>query len=169
MGDARSTETIEIRSAVPQDADGITRVFIDSAEHHAELDPERYRVPAADAISARYREGRQHPSDAGGEVVTLVAEIGGEVVGFVDARMERSPDPMHREIVYCHIVEIAVRNGQRGRGIGERMLAAAEAWGRQHGAQFASLEYNVANVRASSFYQKKMGYRAAGTLAIKRL
>jgi ribosomal protein S18 acetylase RimI-like enzyme len=169
MGDARYPETIEIRPALPEDADGITRTFLDSAEHHAELDPERYWIPAAEVITARYREGRQHQPDAGREVVTLVAVLGNEIVGFVDARLDLSPDPMHREIVYCHIVEIAVRGGQRGLGIGERLLTAAEEWGRALGAHFASLEYHVANTRAGSFYEKRMGYRAAATTAIKRL
>lgn len=169
MGDARYADSIEIRPAVPGDADGIARTFLDSAEHHAELDPERYWIPTAEVISARYREGRQHPAEAGREVVTLVAVSNGEIVGFVDARLERSPDPMHREMSYCHIVEIAVRSAQRGQGIGELLLKAAEEWGRRLGAYFASLEYHVANTRASSFYQKRMGYRAAATTVIKRL
>jgi hypothetical protein len=31
-----------IRPAVPDDADRITRLYLESAEHHASLDPERY-------------------------------------------------------------------------------------------------------------------------------
>jgi len=69
MGDARYPETIEIRPALPEDADGITRTFLDSAKHHAELDPERYWIPAAEVITARYREGRR------GSVVVHEAEF----------------------------------------------------------------------------------------------
>jgi len=98
-----------IRPAVPGDADGIARTFLESAAHHAGLDPERYSVPALDLIAARYREGRQHPPHEG-EDVTLVAELDGEIVGFLDARLEQSPDPMHREMTYCHI---AGNRGQR--------------------------------------------------------
>src|SRR5262249_26252869 len=98
MGDVRSPAGIEIRPAVAEDAEGISRVFLESAEYHAELDPERYSTPAVETISARYREGRQHPPDAGREVVTLVAEVSGEIVGFMDARLERSSDAMHREM-----------------------------------------------------------------------
>ena len=99
---------ITIRPALSTDADGIARTFLESAEHHAGLDPERYMVPAFETISARYREGRQHPPDAGGAGITLVAELRGEIVGFIDARLERSRDVMHREMIYCHVVEIAV-------------------------------------------------------------
>ena len=113
MGEPHYLAAIEIRPAVPEDADGIARTFLESAEYHAELDPERYSIPAVETISARYREGRQHPSHAGREVTTLVAELSGEIVGFIDARLEQSPDAMHREMIYCHIAEIAVSRGHR--------------------------------------------------------
>ena len=169
MSEARYPTTIEIRPAVPEDADAIARMFLESAEYHAELDPERYSTPAVETISARYREGRQHPSHADWEVTTLVAELSGAVVGFIDARLEQSEDAMHREMIYCHIAEIAVHSGHRHQGIGGRLLRAAEDWGHRLGAKFASLEYHAANTRASSFYQQRMGYRVASITAIKRL
>jgi ribosomal protein S18 acetylase RimI-like enzyme len=167
--DARYAAAIEIRHAVPEDADGIARTFLESAYYHAELDPERYSTPAVETISARYREGQQHLLHAGREVLTLVAALSGEIVGFLDAHLERSPDVMHREIVYCHIAEIAVRIGHQNQGIGGRLLRAAEDWGHGLGAEFASLEYHAANTRASLFYQERMGYRIAHITAIKRL
>jgi hypothetical protein len=42
MGDAEYSAAIEIRPAVPKDADGIARTFLESAEYHARLDSERY-------------------------------------------------------------------------------------------------------------------------------
>jgi len=76
---------------------------------------------------------------------------------------------MHRTIIYCHIAEFAVRREHRNQGIGGRLLRTAEEWGRQMGAEFASLEYLASNVRASLFYQGRMGYRPASITAIKRL
>jgi ribosomal protein S18 acetylase RimI-like enzyme len=160
-----SSMAMTIRPAVPEDADRITRVYLESAEHHAGLDPERYWVPAFETISARYREGQQHPPDG----VTLVAELTSEIVGFLDARLDRSPDPMHQEMIYCHVVEIAVSSRHQNQGIGARLLRAAEDWGRRHGATLASLEYLAANTRAGEFYQRHMGYRVASITAIKRL
>jgi GNAT superfamily N-acetyltransferase len=168
MDDAHPV-AITIRPAVSGDADGITRTFLESAEYHASLDPERYSIPAAEMIAARYREGRQHPPHAAASAITLVAELSGEIVGFVDARLEQSPDPMHRELTYCHIVEIAVSYRRQNQGIGGRLLRAAEDWGRGQGAELASLEYLTANVRAGSFYLQRMGYRPAAITAIKRL
>jgi ribosomal protein S18 acetylase RimI-like enzyme len=169
MDEAASPTTVTIRPAISRDADAIARTYLESAEYHAGLDPERYSAPAAEAILARDREGRQHPPLAAGGGITLVAEFGGEIVGFLDARLDKSPDPMHREMTYCHIVEIAVSHRHRNQGIGRQLLQAAEDWGRRQGATFASLEYLTANVRAGSFYQQRMGYRPASITAIKRL
>jgi lactoylglutathione lyase len=165
---SRYPVAVTIRPAVLEDADGIARTYIESAEYHASLDPERYSVPAFEAILARYREGRQDPRDASGEGITLVAECSGEIVGFIDAGLETSPDVMHREMFYCNVAEIAVRRQYQNQGIGERLLRAAEEWGRRQGAQLASLEYHAANTRAGLFYQR-MGYFVASTTAIKRL
>jgi len=163
------TSRITIRPAAAEDAEGIARPFTDSAEHHARLDGERYFVPELETVVTRYREGRQHPPDSADEAITLVADLGGEIVGFVDARLARSLDAMHRDTIYCHIAEIGVSAAHRSKGIGERLLRAAEQWGRERGAEFASLEYHVANTRAAAFYKERMGYRAASITAIKRL
>lgn len=165
----KNSAAVEIRPAVSDDADGIARTFLESAEHHTRHDSERYSTPAIETVAARYRKGRQHPADWGEEVMTLVADLSGEIVGFVDARLERPADTMHRDMIYCHVAEIAVRSQNRSQGIGERLLRAAEEWGRRRGAEFALLEYHAANVRAGLFYQERMGYRIASFTAIKRL
>src|SRR5581483_495771 len=160
---------ISVRSAVSADADAIARIFLESVEYHARLDPQRYSAPAFATMSARYREGRQHPPQPDAQYITLVAEQSGEIVGFIDARLERSPDPMHRELIYCQIVEIAVSKRTQRRGIGARLLRAAEEWGRVHGAEFALLEYHAANSHAREFYRRRMGYEVASITAIKLL
>lgn len=163
-----SKMTATIRRAVKEDADGITRTFLESAEHHASLDSELYFVPDFEIIAARYKEGRQHPAEERAESITLVAELGGEIVGFIDARLYQTTDAMHRQMIYCLISEIAVRSEHQNHGIGGQLLRAAEDWGRQQGAEFAALEYHAANACAATFYQR-MDYRLASITAIKRL
>lgn len=158
---------VQIRAAGPADAEGVTRVYLESALFHAGIEPERYLIPDEDAIVARYREGRQLPERAENGV-TLIAEIDGAIVGFADVRIVESPDPMHRGFTYSHVVEVAVSTAHRSQGIGGRLLEAAEDWGREKGAEFASLEYLVVNERAGELYQRK-GYHPAAVLAIKRL
>jgi ribosomal protein S18 acetylase RimI-like enzyme len=160
---------VHVRPAVSSDADGIALVFIESAVHHARLAPDRYTIPAMESISARYRTGQQDGTHLPTGNVTFVAELRGDIVGFVDARLDRSPDPMHRDLLYCHIGEIAVSAEHQSRGIGGRLLRAAEDWGRHSGAEFAYLEYHADNLRAGAFYQQRMGYRVAALAAIRRL
>ena len=158
-----------IRPAVSEDAGGIALTLLESAEHHARLDAERYWVPAAETMPGRYQYwGLHSPGDRLARV-TLVAEQDGEIVGFIDAALQQSPDPMHRPMTYCHVAEIAVRAPYQSQGIGRQLLEAVEDWGRRHGAAFASLEYHVGNTRAAGFYERKMGYRAAAITAIKKL
>lgn len=157
-----------IRQAVAEDADGITGTFLESAEHHASLDSELYFVPAVETIVAHYRGGPKHPAEDLAESITLVAELGGHIVGFIDVRLYQPTDPMHRQMIYCLISEIAVKREHQNHGIGGQLLRAAEDWGREQGAEFAALEYHAANVRAGAFYQH-MHYRLASITAIKRL
>jgi GNAT superfamily N-acetyltransferase len=165
VSETRPSE-ITIRPALSGDAEGIARIYLESAEYHASIDPERYSVPAFETILARYREGQHHPA-VGGQGITFVAEIDGVIIGFVDAGLEQSHDLMHREITYSHVAEIAV-SGHQNQGIGGRLLQATEDWGRKMGAEFASLEFNNENKRASLFYQN-LGYGPASIMAIKRL
>jgi GNAT superfamily N-acetyltransferase len=157
-----------IRRAVAEDAGGITRAFLESAEHHASLDSELYFVPEVETITARYKEGRQRPAEERAESITLVAELSGEIVGFIDARLYQPTDAMHRQMVYCLVSEIAVRREHQNHGIGGQLLRAAEDWSRQQGAEFAALEYHAANTRADAFY-RHMHYRLASITAIRRL
>jgi ribosomal protein S18 acetylase RimI-like enzyme len=76
---------------------------------------------------------------------------------------------MHRRMTFCHVAEIVVKRQHRSEGIGAQLLRRVEGWGREHGADFASLEYHVANTRAGAFYRDRMGYETAAITAIKRL
>lgn len=157
-----------IRAAAADDVEGVARALLESAEHHACLDPGRYIVPAAATLVTRYR-GRMQLPGAGERWIMMVAEEGGEIVGFIEAALERSPDPMHKNMQYCHVEEIAVPRRYRNQGIGTALLRAVEDWGRGRGAAFASLDYHVANTRAGAFYQRRMGYATAAITAIKSL
>lgn len=163
------TENMRVRPATGGDSDGIARVFLESAEHHSSLDSALYLVPTFETIKERYRTGRQHPSGNKDESITFVAESEDDIVGFVDARLDRSTDAMHRDMLFCHVVEIAVHRRFQRRGIGAQLLLAAEQWGSDNGADIALLEFHSANSQASSFYQRRMGYRVTSITVVKNL
>jgi ribosomal protein S18 acetylase RimI-like enzyme len=76
---------------------------------------------------------------------------------------------MLRASLYCHIAELAVAEEWRSQGVGAHLLAAAEAWGHERGAEVASLDFHIANLRAARFYQENMGYRITSNTAVKVL
>lgn len=158
---------VRIRPAVAQDAEGITSVFLESAEHHFRLDADRYYVPERQAIIERYRTGQQHPGP-GTVALTLVAEAGTEIAGFLDARLGEPFDAMHRRMSYCFIADIAVAAAYRSLGIGEQLMHAAEEWARRNGARFVTLEYHIANQRAAAFYGRR-GFHPTSMVAMKWL
>ncbi len=159
--------SVRIRPATPEDAEAITRIYTESAEHHARIEPERNHVPDPAAIEERYRRGAQHPDDDG-PTITLIAETDGAVLGFLDARLVRPFDPMYRPMTYCFVADIAVSAAHRSEGVGEQLMRAVEAWAQEQGANFVSLEYHIGNTRAAMFYER-LGYRSASVVAIKRL
>ena len=160
---------VALRPAVFEDAHGIAVALLESAEHHASLDPERYFVPAFETLLTRYQNSLRELRSGAAGAIMLVAEQNGEIIGFIEAKIEQSPDPMHRRMTFCHVAEVVVKSQHRSQGIGAQLLHGVEEWGREQGADFASLEYHIANTRAGAFYQRKMGYGPAAVTAIKRL
>jgi GNAT superfamily N-acetyltransferase len=53
---------------------------------------------------------------------------------------------------------LVVHDGHRSRGIGADLLAAAEAWARQHGATHLVVRTRTTRTRAHRFYERE-GYR----------
>ncbi len=158
---------VRIRNATSDDARAITRVYMESAEHHAHLDRENCHVPDRAVIEERYRQGRQHP-ESELPTVTLVAEAEGEIVGFLDAQIQLPFDPMLRPIRYCFVADVAVAAARRNEGIGANLMHAAEEWAREQGAGAVSLLYNSGNSRVAEFYSR-LGYRAGSVGMMKRL
>ena len=150
---------VEIRAAnLPADADALADVYRSSAAHHARLRPDRYRVPDRAAAAGRYRD---RPAGA----TTVVAEVGGAVVGAAVVRILPLPsDAGMLSPVRSASIDVAVLDGYRGRGIGERLMRAAEAVARERGAARVLLDVAAGNERALRFYQDRLGYRPFGVL-----
>lgn len=88
----------------------------------------------------------------------IVAEVGGEVVGFVDIRRGRMAKTRHTATL-----GIGVAKAYRGRGIGSLLLQAAEAWARRAGIRRIHFGVLAGNHRALLAYLKN-GYQVEGCL-----
>jgi GNAT superfamily N-acetyltransferase len=158
-------QLVKVRPAQPADADALAAVYLASAEHHQRLDPSLYPSPDLEASAQRYRQRLPLGDDA--EI--LVADIAGEVVGWVEIKLQQpGGEPrMLRESLTAEI-DIAVLPDYRGARIGSDLLEAAEAWAADHSAEFMTSEVHTANVDAVRFYQDHHGWRTSGLFMLKR-
>ncbi|AOY01277.1 GNAT family N-acetyltransferase [Jeongeupia sp. USM3] len=103
--------------------------------------------------------------DKAGGYGALVAEQDGAVVGLIGLALGLSLD---QDGAHARIIALVVAEHCRGGGVGQALLAAGEAWAREHGAD--RLIVNSAHQRehAHHFYETQ-GYRDTGLRFVKTL
>ena len=91
----------------------------------------------------------------------FLAELDGEAAGYVCCYAGHDDDMMiHAEArPHGYVADIFVAPGQRGRGVGAAMLAAAEDYLAGLGFKQVRLSVLAANADARAVYEKR-GYRA---------
>jgi GNAT superfamily N-acetyltransferase len=101
-----------------------------------------------EAVLAAVRAWVAESAAPGFEGAAFVAEDGGEVVGFASA----STVEHFAGEVDAYVGELVVAAPAEGRGVGGRLLEAAEAWAREQGFRCLTLTTGAANDRARAFY-----------------
>ncbi len=105
-------------------------------------------------------------TDASPGAEVLVAEGGdGSPLGFIHLHGARD---FFTGEEHGHVSDIVVAPQAEGRGVGQALMAAAEAWARGRGYRLLSLHVFAANVRARAFYER-LGYRADIRKLVKTL
>jgi GNAT superfamily N-acetyltransferase len=92
-----------------------------------------------------------------------VCESDGRVVGILHAFFRPALDKVPEVMVQALVVEAA----KRSKGIGERLMAEAEAFARSFPSASVSLYSGAQRVDAHRFYER-LGYRRSGTSALMR-
>ena len=149
---------MEIRSAVPDDIEEVTRLFIVLRDHHAQLEPDnlRYRTPDE---SWRGEAVRVLNDDAH----VLLAEDGGETIGMAVVRFVHKPWGQS-----CEVETLVVDEGRRRAGIGEGLMARAEEIGREAKSPAARVNVAFNNTEGRRFYER-LGYLPLSTRFGKEL
>ena len=75
------------------------------------------------------------------------------VIGWIHV----SRQPLLEVEIRAEVNGLVVAEGQRSRGAGAKLLAAAEDWARKHGCKSMSVRSNVIRDRAHKFYERQ-GY-----------
>jgi ribosomal protein S18 acetylase RimI-like enzyme len=146
---------------LPDDIEGLARVFLDSARYHEEIDDLPPLMSPATMEYARTRFARIKPDDKRG---LFVAEVDGEVVGHIEVSMRRDDDA---GFVGAYVEELAVAEAWRGRGVGTRLMAHGEKWAQDNGARSIMLDHLHTNAGAARLYER-LGYGRRGILLGKR-
>ena len=95
----------------------------------------------------------------------LIAELGGETVGYVMCRVEYGFSHLRKLGLARkgHVVSIAVRAAHRGKGVGSGLMLNAQEEMARKSANECYLEVRVSNSEAIALYQR-LGYRVTGRL-----
>jgi ribosomal protein S18 acetylase RimI-like enzyme len=99
-----------------------------------------------------------------GRRAVLVAEAGGRVVGMVTGQLVVSTAEGNGS---CWVEDLVVAEAWRGRGLGRRLLEAAEAWARVNGATRLQLVADRDNLPALACY-RRLGWRSTRLVALRR-
>ena len=157
---------IVMRPVTIDDLEVLVDIYLDTARHHAAIDPEVYAVPPRDAIAARL-QGRIEGRGVTGEYVA--AMIGDEMVGSasVDIADPPSTGNMIRGVPTAEF-GVSVLAAWRGRGIGRAMIEHLERWAADHGIERMVLNVSEANEGAIRLYHE-LGYRDYDRAMLKNL
>jgi GNAT superfamily N-acetyltransferase len=99
----------------------------------------------AEQIARRFTHIDGRPDQA-----LLVADDGSGVVGW----MHVGAHPFLESDESAEILGLVVADGQRSRGIGAALVAAAETWATEHGCQVLRVRSRVTRDRAHVFYER---------------
>lgn len=138
---------VQIRKATARDRDAVLAL----ADRLAAFGP---TTRSATEIANRERRALDEALDAADASTALLVAVSpeGTVAGVVLVETRQDYFTAER---HGHVGILAVAADAEGRGIGARLLAAAEEWSRQHGYRRLTLSVFTENRRAKAFYARQ--------------
>ena len=148
---------VVVREAAERDVDALVTIGPSLGEHQSTSPVfARHRPDPPDELRAEILEDLANP-----QVGTLVAELGGRVVGnFVVVPIELSDAHvgLARPPDAAHLRFAAVLPGARGSGAGLALTAASFAWANARGYEVMVTDWRVTNLLSSRFWPRR-GFR----------
>ena len=163
---------ISIRERRPGEGAELARSWVDAGRYYAELAPDTFQVPATDGLAEyldRFDDGDE------GDVLRLVAEVDGRVVGTAVGRVLRPVEgatyQLQREFAETrlHVDAVVIEEAYRRRGVGESLMNALETWARGRGASVSLLDTYPESALSLPFFTERMGYDRRSVRLWKRL
>jgi len=157
---------VHIRPVTIDDLEVLIDIYLDTARHHAAIDPEVYAVPERADIAVRLRRRIEGRGKTGEYVAAM---IDGVMVG--SASVDLADPPSTGNMVHAVPTAefgVSVLDGWRGRGIGRALIDYLERWAADHGVERMILNVSEANEGAIRLYHD-LGYRDYDRSMLKRL
>jgi ribosomal protein S18 acetylase RimI-like enzyme len=148
-------QVARIRPATEADLDQIVELWFELMEHHRRIN-DRFWQPAPDAAEKM----RSWLGEAVGSERRrlLVAEVDGQVAGFIHGQMAGGPPPVtpRRD---GEITDLFVRPAYRRQGLAGGLVRALTDWFAEQGAERVTLAAAVDNPEAVGFW-RALGFDA---------
>jgi GNAT superfamily N-acetyltransferase len=137
------------RDATQQDVDRVVELWAEHVDFHAQCDPRFLRTEGSEVGFAQHLRTKLAESD----YLLLVAEIDGEVVGFLNGELSAYP-PCFAHHAHGFIDNLAVSPQRQRAGVGTALLEKAMAWFSAKGVSTVEGRVLLANPVAMAFWQK---------------
>ena len=157
---------VEIRAVTLDDLETLIDIYLDTARHHAAIDPEVFHVPDRADVAVRLRRRIDGRGETGEYVAALVDGVMAGS-GSVDLADPPTPGNMIRAVPTAEF-GVSVVDGFRGRGIGKALIDHLERWAAGRGVQRMILNVSEGNEGAIRLYHE-LGYRDYDRAMLKRL
>lgn len=166
------TGEITVRERRPGEGAELARAWVDAGRYYAGLAPDTFQVPETDGL-AEYLD--RFDDDDERDVLRLVAEVDGSVVGTAVGRVLRPVEGAHYQLqrefaeTRLYVDAVVIEEAYRRRGVGESLMNAVEAWGRERGATVSLLDTYPESALSLPFFTERMGYDRRSVRLWKRL
>jgi ribosomal protein S18 acetylase RimI-like enzyme len=145
-----------IRKATNEDTAAVGRLGALLLRVHYAFDPDRFMRPGDDAEEGYAWFLGTQLADA--DVLVLVAEDAGKIVGYLYAGIEpRNWKELRDEAGFIH--DIVVSDEARGRGVADGLMSAAVAWMKERGMPRVLLWTATPNTTARRVFERH-GFRS---------
>jgi GNAT superfamily N-acetyltransferase len=154
---------LTVREATAADAAGRARLWSESGKYFAGLDPATAREADPEGLLEWIENVRVRCAEDPA-MLLLVAEIDGDIVGTVAARllepMASARWQLQRDLGQrrAHVDALVVAGAARRAGVGTALMGAVERWALEQGAVVVTLETGLDNPTSVPFYEERMGF-----------
>ena len=155
------------------DADAIARLTVELGLYYSRLAPELFAPVDEEGLaewSAHDAEWHAQPT-----TLALVAEVDGEVAGYLEAAIQEPEDAAglntNRDLRTRHLYinYLATAEAHKRQGVATRLVESAEDWARREGVTLALTDTYIDSPQSVPFWEQRMGYKRRAIRLRKRL